>query len=62
VTYGVRKGWRGSDWAIYRLSAKAIYLGQVSAPDEEKAIKVAIEDFEIANPHHQQRLVARRAE
>lgn len=48
-------------WAIYRLSARAIYLGQVNAPDENKAIKVAIKELPVTNPEHQKRLVARKA-
>jgi hypothetical protein len=48
-------------WTIYRLSARAIYLGQVTAPDETKAIKVAIKEIPVTNPNHQQRLVARKA-
>ena len=48
-------------WAIYRLSARAIYLGQVNAPDEDKAIKVAIKELPVTNPEHQKRLVARKA-
>lgn len=48
-------------WAIYRLSARAIYLGQVTAPDENKAIKTAIKELPVTNPEHQKRLVARKA-
>lgn len=48
-------------WAIYRLSARAIYLGQVNAPDEAIAIKVAIKELPVSNPEHQKRLVARKA-
>lgn len=43
-------------WAIYRPSAKGIYLGQVDAADEDKAIKIAIEEFGVTNPHHQKRI------
>ena len=48
-------------WAIYRLSVRAIYLGQVTAPDEDKAIRVAIKELPVTNPEHQKRLVARKA-
>jgi hypothetical protein len=41
--------------------ARAIYLGQVNAPDEAKAIKVAIKELPVANAAHQKRLVARKA-
>jgi hypothetical protein len=37
-------------WAIYRLAAKAIYLGQVTAPDEDKAVKAAIKQLPVTNP------------
>jgi hypothetical protein len=47
-------------WTIFRLSAKdLLYLGQINAPDEDKAIKIAIKEFQITNPYHQARLVAR---
>ena len=39
-------------WAIYRLAAKAIYLGQVTAPDERAAIKTAIKELPVSNPEH----------
>jgi hypothetical protein len=48
-------------WAIYRLAANAIYLGQVNALDEVKAIKIAIKELPVSNPVHQKRLVARKA-
>ena len=41
-------------WAIYRLSSRAIYLGQVTAPDADNAVKVAIKELPVTNPHHQQ--------
>ena len=47
-------------WTIFRLSAEdLLYLGQINAPDEDKAIKIAIKKFQITNPDHQMRLVAR---
>jgi hypothetical protein len=46
-------------WAIFRLAAKAIYLGQVNAPDEKEAIATAIKELPVSDPHHQTRLVAR---
>jgi hypothetical protein len=33
-------------------------FGTVEAPDAETAIKVAIEEFGITNPHQQRRLAA----
>jgi len=41
--------------AIYRLAAKAIYLGQATALDEWEAIKIAIKELPVTNPHHQMR-------
>jgi hypothetical protein len=38
----------------------AAQLGHVEAPDEESAIKQAIEEFDIMNPQLQKRLLAPR--
>jgi hypothetical protein len=47
-------------WAIYHIKGTpAKLLGHVEAPDEETAIKQAIEDFNVA-PELQKRLLARR--
>jgi hypothetical protein len=47
-------------WAIYRLKGTpAKLLGNVEAPDEESAIKKAIEEFNVA-PQLQKRLLAQR--
>ena len=47
-------------WQIVRLKATpAPFIGLVDAPDEESAIKVAIEQFEIP-PGDQERLIALR--
>jgi hypothetical protein len=47
-------------WSIYRLKGTpAKLLGHVEAPDEESAIKQAIEEFKIA-PELQGRLLAQR--
>jgi hypothetical protein len=56
----VSKSKREQTWAIYRLASKAIYLGQVTALDEDKAVKAAIKQLPVTNPHHQQKLVARK--
>ena len=46
---------------IIRLKATpAEELGTVGARDAEPAIRIAIEQFEIDDPHRQRRLVARR--
>jgi hypothetical protein len=47
-------------WSIYRLKGTpAKLLGHVEAPDEESAIKRAIEEFNIA-PELRGRLLAQR--
>jgi hypothetical protein len=47
-------------WAIYRLKGTpAKLLGHIEAPDEETAIKKAIEEFNVS-PELQKRLLARR--
>jgi len=38
----------------------AEFLGYVDAPDEASAVKKAIEEFQIANPWHQKKLVAQK--
>jgi hypothetical protein len=47
-------------WEVVRLRAKGEYLGKVSAPSEEAAIKAAIKAFAITDPEHQKRLLVRR--
>jgi hypothetical protein len=47
-------------WSIYHIKGTpAALLGRVEAPDEQTAIKKAIEEFEIA-PALQKRLLAQR--
>jgi hypothetical protein len=49
-------------WAIYHIKGTpAKLLGHVEAPDEESAIKKAIEEFKIT-PELQKRLLAQRRE
>lgn len=48
------------EWEVVRLRAKGEYLGKVSAPSEEAALKAAIKAFAITNPEHQKRLLVRR--
>jgi hypothetical protein len=51
---------KSSKWNIYHIKGTpAVLLGQVEAPDEETAIKRAIEEFEIS-PTIQRRLLAQR--
>jgi hypothetical protein len=48
-------------WKIIRIKATpAEELGTVDALDTETAIRIAIERFEIDDPHRQRRLVTRR--
>jgi hypothetical protein len=48
-------------WAVYHITGTpAKLLGHVEAPDEESAIKQAIEEFGITNPQLQKRLLAQR--
>jgi len=48
-------------WTIYRLKGTpARNLGRVYAPDQETAIKKAIEEFKIS-PAHQNKLIAQRS-
>lgn len=48
-------------WAIFRRTAQEmIYMGEVTASDEDRAVKIAIDQLPVTNPHHQQKLVARR--
>jgi len=48
-------------WAIYRLTGTpAKLLGHVEAPDEQSAIKQAIEEFGVTNPQLQKQLLAQR--
>jgi hypothetical protein len=49
-----------SEWQVIRLRAKGEYLGKVSAPDEDAAIKAAIKAFAITDPEHKKRLLVRR--
>jgi hypothetical protein len=48
-------------WRISRIrSTPAVEIGTVEAPDADRAIREAIKYYEITNPVHQERLVARR--
>jgi hypothetical protein len=48
-------------WRIYHIKGTpAQFLGTVSATDEQEAIKKAISELEIRDPHTQKRLVALR--
>jgi hypothetical protein len=51
---------KSNKWNIYHIKGTpAVLLGQVEAPDEESAIKRAIEEFKIS-PALQKRLLAQR--
>lgn len=50
-------------WRITRIrGTPAEFIGIVYAPDEESAIRKAIEEYEITNPEQHKRLVATRRE
>jgi hypothetical protein len=53
---GVRK----PTWEIFRLAARAVYLGRVQAADERAALKAAVRDLGIKNAEQQRRLIVRR--
>ncbi len=42
------------------IRAKSQYLGRVEAPDEQSAIKAAIDEFKV-DPAHRSRLIEHRA-
>jgi hypothetical protein len=49
-----------SSWSIYHIKGTpAAFPGHVEAPDEESAIRKAIEEFEVS-PALQKRLLAQR--
>jgi hypothetical protein len=45
-------------WRVLEFAKKARYLTTVVAPDAETAIKLAIEEYNITDPHRRRRLVA----
>jgi hypothetical protein len=48
-------------WRIYHItSTPAKFIGTVTAPDEQTAIKTAIVELEIKEPQKQKRLIALR--
>jgi hypothetical protein len=48
-------------WDIFRLrGTPAAFIGIVEAPDEQAAVKKAIDEFQITNPEQQKRLIAQR--
>jgi hypothetical protein len=60
VAYSVPK--KPIQWEVYRpiKGAHGAFIGIVEAPDEASALKVAIKEFGIINPEHQNRLFVRR--
>jgi hypothetical protein len=49
------------EWRITRIrGTPAAFVGYVEAPDAEQAVKAAISQFGISNPHEQARLAAQR--
>lgn len=49
------------EWEVIRLHARGEYLGVVSAPDENAALKAAVKIFEIKDAEQQKRLLVRQA-
>jgi hypothetical protein len=45
-------------WRIIEFAKKGRYLGTVRAAEAKSAVKVAIKEFGIDDPHRQRRLVA----
>ena len=61
VGISVRSPWKTVRWRISRIkAAPACEIGTETAPDAESAIRRAIEQYEITDPHKQSRLAARR--
>ncbi len=47
---------------IYRLKGSpAAFLGTVYAPDQERALMIAIKELNITNPEYQKRLLVRES-
>ena len=48
-------------WEVYRpiKGAPRAFIGIIEAPDENSALKAAIEEFGIINPAHQNQLFVR---
>lgn len=53
-----RKDSTSPRWGVYHIHGTAEFMGIVDAPDEQTAIKKAIEKYEISDPLDQARLVA----
>jgi hypothetical protein len=49
-------------WRITLIRKRGEILGVVAASDAKSAIEVAIREFQITDPHRQQRLIAQRVE
>jgi hypothetical protein len=57
---GERKRTSTIEWRVIRLKAKGEYLGTVSAPDEDAALKAALKLFAL-DKVEEKRLLVRRA-
>ena len=53
-----RKDSTSPRWSVYHIHGTAEFMGIVDAPDEQTAIRKAIEKYEISDPVDQARLVA----
>jgi predicted chitinase len=49
-------------WRIIEIAKKGRHIATLSAPDADAAIRKAIEDYGITDPHRQRRLVAQPME
>jgi predicted chitinase len=49
-------------WRITEIRKKGHHIATVKAPDADAAIRKAIEDYGITDPHRQRRLVAQPME
>jgi hypothetical protein len=49
-------------WRIIEIRKKGHHIATVAAPDADAAIKAAIRDYAITDPHRQRRLVAQPVE
>lgn len=48
-------------WLCYRVAGpKAVFLGRVNAPDQETALAVAWEKFNVTTPAERKRIIVRQ--
>jgi hypothetical protein len=55
------KSAKATEWLVYRLGGpKATFLGHVTAPNEETALVVAYDEFNITMPAERKRIIVQR--